>query len=413
MHTAKTRKTVVPGWVAIAALGLGLAHADFSYAAAGKRTLAQARGAKKATAKKPAAVKKETVAIKTPRAFVDERVTTILRDLKGRAPRLRSAESNKIALPVWSSKNQWIQAIYAKQLVDSSSATGLLSDKLLFYEVAKKELGVNVDRYLVRTTGLRDFLVTRNLVNAEGRLTADGDQVESALFKEFPAGFVARPAVGVAPRETGRGLFKETDEFVADLLKTDTFLYRPEHRKRPVRSTVLDEIASGEAIVLQEDLRTMFPGKFQWREARVHTYEGRVVTDANSNYWVRNGRISDNEAASAQKFVSEFLSLLPPSILSRQALSFDVLILPNGTLRISDVVTNRGRKMSWSQYLDQPRVIGAYTRHFEQYAAVQFDGLGGMLLRRNAGNYFSYWGIRIEKSRPGFEKVLAWIPPWP
>ncbi len=371
-------------------------------------TQSRKRGVKKQTVQKT-----EPTVVRTPRMFVDERVTKILRDLKGRAPRARAPEAAKVALPVWSSKNQWLQAVYSKQIVDASNATGLLSDKLLFYEVAKKELGPNVDRFLVKTMGLRDFLVTENIVNSDGRLVAEGDQIESALFKIFQGGFVARPAVGVAPRETGRGLFKETDEFVAELLKTDTFLYRPEHRKRPVRSTVLDEVASGEAIVLQEDLRTKVPGKFVWREARVHSYESRVVSDANTNYWISNGRLSKEEIAGAQNFVAEFLGLLPPSLLSRQALSFDVLILPNGELRISDVVTNRGRKTAWSQYLDQPRVIGAYTRHFEQFAGIHFDGISGMLLRQNAGNYFAYWGLRIEKSRPGFEKVLAWIPPWP
>ena len=178
-----------------------------------------------------------------------------------------------------------------------------------------------------------------------------------------------------------------------------------------MRSTILDEVASGEAIVLQEDLSTKQPGKFVWREARVHTYEGRVIPDANTNYWIANGHLSKQEVAGAQKFVGDFLALLSPGLLSRQAMSFDVLILPNGELKISDVVTNRGRKVAWSQYLDQPRVIGAYTRHFEQYAGIHFTGVSGLLLRKNAGNYFAYWGVRIEKSRPGLEKVLAWIPP--
>lgn len=326
---------------------------------------------------------------------------------------MRAVEASNVALPLWSTKNQWIQTVYNKQLVDASNSTGLLSDKLLFYEVAKRELGANVDKFLVRTVGLRDFLVTENLVDGEGRLIADGDKIDAALFKVFPSGFSARPAVGVAPRETGRGLFKNTDEFVAELLKADSYLYRPDHRKRAVRSTVLDEVASGEAIVLQEDLSTKQAAKFVWRESRVHTYENRVIADANTNYWIRGGHLGKDEIASSQKFVSDFLALLSPTLLSRQALSFDVLLLPNGEMKISDVVSNRGRKVAWSQYLDQPRVIGAYTRHFEQYAGIHFTGISGMLLRKNVGNYFVYWGLRIEKSRPGFEKVLAWIPPWP
>jgi hypothetical protein len=411
-----------------------------------KRVRARAAKATSTTLEKPKAAT-------LPRAFVDERVTRILRDLKGRAPRARSAEALAVSLPAWASKSQWLQAVYSKQLVDASNSTGLLSDKLLFYEVAKRELGpAVVDRYVVRTVGLRDFLVSEGLVDADGRLIADGDKIDSSLFKIFQSGFVARPAVGVASRETGRGLFKESDEFVTELIKPDSFLYRPDHRKRPVRSTMLDEIASGEAIVLQEDLLSQGriasvagakagvqvgaasptkPGlvakltgrippppkplgaRAPWREVRVHTYESRVVTDANPNFWVREGRATKQEIAAAQKFVAEFLGLLPQTLLSRQALSFDVLVLESGELKIVDLVTNRGRKVGWSGYLDQPRVIGAYARHFEQYAGVRFSGLSGYMIRKNAGNYFAYWGLRIEKSRPGLEKVLAWIPPWP
>lgn len=361
---------------------------------------------------------------KQPSEFVDERVTKILRDLKGRPPRIRNSQAPlAIKTPVWSTKSQWLGSLYGRGLIDSSKATGFLSDKLLFYEMAKRELGPNAERFLVKTVGLRDFLVRESLVDASGRLIADGDLIESKLYQTFQTGFVARPAVGVAPRETGEGLFRDSDGFVAELVRADTFLYRPDHRRRPVRSTVLDEIASGEAVVLQEDVlakhaveKGLRAGEAvrSWREVRVHTYEGRVVADAKPNFWVRDDHVTDQEIQAAQKFVSEFLGLLSPQLLSRQAWSVDVLLLSGGgEMKIADVVTNRGRRGAWSGYLDQPRVIGAYTRHLEAHAGVQFSGLGGQVLRRNAGNYFAYWGLRIDKSRPGLDKVLAWIPPWP
>lgn len=395
---------------------------------------------KRAKSKAPAAAQslkksdaKPAEKLKLPSEFVDERVTKILRELKGRPPRVRNSQQPvDIKTPIWSSKSQWLNSIYGRGLVDSSKATGFLSDKLLFYEIAKRELGVNADRYLVRTVGLRDFLVREGLVDASGRIIADGDQIESKLYQVFPTGFVARPAVGVAPRETGRGLFGDSDGFVAELIQSDTFLYRPDHRKRPVRSTVLDEIASGEAIVLQEDIlarravdRGLRAGVATkgWREVRIHTYEGRVVADAKPNFWVRDDNLTDQEIFSAQKFVAEFLRQLSPQLLNRQAWSIDVLLLDDviqavpGSgvveMKIADIVTNRGRRGGWSGYLEQPRVIGAYTRHFETFAGVKFVGIGGHVLRRNAGNYFSYWGLRIDRSRPGLDKVLAWIPPWP
>ncbi len=362
--------------------------------------------------------------IPNPAAFVDERVTRILRELKGRAPRSR-VQTIQISTPIWVTKAEWLQSVYRAGLIDSSKSTGYLADKLLFYETVRRELGDELtDRYLVRTIGLRDFLVREKLVASTGRLSSDGDSLEARLYATFPAGFVARPAVGVAPRETGRGLFKSTDDFVAELVKPDTFLYRTDHLRRPVRSIVLDEIASGEAVVLQEDILSKFSAeqglvgskaKREWREVRVHTYEGRVVNDANPGFWVREDQVSEKELEKAQAFVREFLSKLPPSLLMRQAWSVDVLVLDEATnqFRIADVVTNRGRRGGWSGYLDQPRVLGAYARHLEAHAAVRFASLGGQILRKNAGNYFAYWGVKIEKSRPGLERVLAWIPPWP
>lgn len=399
----------------------------------------QAQANKKSVTSKPAATVQEsrkikpTEKLKLPSEFVGERVAKILRELKGRPPRLRSAQQTiAIKTPAWSTKTQWLNSIYGHGLIDNSKATGFLSDKLLFYEIAKRELGANADRYLVKTMGLRDFLVREGLVDRSGRLVADGDQIEAKLYQAFPTGFVARPAVGVAPRETGSGLFRDSDGFVAELVQSDTFLYRPDHRNRPVRSTVLDEISSGEAVVLQENIlakRAVEMGlrardtKRTWREVRVHTYEGRVVAGAKPNFWVRDDRLSEEEILNAQKFVAEFLGQLSPQLLIRQAWSIDVLLLDDPALavpaskdvemRIADVITNRGRRGGWSGYLDQPRVIGAYTRHFEAHAGVKFIGIGGQVLRRNAGNYFSYWGLRIERSRPGLDKALAWIPPWP
>lgn len=384
------------------------------------RTRTRAKTAKT----KPQAAKLAAARLPLPSLFVEDRVTRILRDLKGRAPRGR-AETLQVPTPMWVTKTQWLQSLYRSGLVDSSKATGYLADKLLFYETIRRELGdETAGRYMVRTLGLRDFLVRENLVGVDGRLSLDGDAIESKLYAAFPSGFVARPAVGVAPRETGNGLFKSTDDFVAELVKADTFLYRPDHSKRPVRSTVLDEIASGEAVILQEDVLSKFSmenrlvgvhAKREWREVRVHTYEGRVVVDAQPGLWIRQDNHSEKEVKKAQAFVAEFLSKLPPTLLMRQAWSVDVLILDEAKneFRIADVVTNRGRRGGWSGYLDQPRVLGAYARHLEAYAGVHFAGLGGHVLRRNAGNYFAYWGVKIEKSRPGIDRVLAWIPPWP
>lgn len=392
-----------------------------SHAQAAKVSAAKAKTPSKAQ-KSEKAKPSKVVRSSTPETVVNEKVAKILQDLKGRPPRQAVYTTTAVSLPLFPDRQEWLQAVYANKLVDASWATSQLSDKKLFYEVVRRELGDRATEFLPKTKGLREFLVSASLVDSEGRLRADGDVIEAALFREFPAGFVARPAVGVAPSETGRGLFAETDLFVQELLKPQNALYRPEHRKLPVRSTVLDDIASGEAIVLQEDVisaaNSRAPLKIKdrshaWRELRIHTYEGQVLRDATPTTWVSGVRFTPSEIESAQSFVQKFLSLLPTSLLTRQAWSFDVLVLDNGERRIVDLVTNRGKRVGWSTYLDQPRVLGAYTRRFEEIAGVHFAGLGGAMLRHNWGHYFGFWSLRIDRSRPGLDRVMAWIPPWP
>lgn len=413
---------------------------DESLSAIHARKEAQGRGrpfkSSTVVAKKPTAKATLKPVVVQPSNFVERRVGFILRSLKARAPRqFRKASLSgdsrlKIPTPIWVTKTQWLQNLYRTGIVDYSKATGLLADKLLFYEVAKKEMGDGpVKKYLGKTVGLRDFLLRHHLVDSQGRLVASGDEIESKLYAEFPAGFIVRPAVGIAPYETGRGLFKTSDEFVMELVRPNSRYYRADQKFRPVQSSVLGEVASGEALVLQEDVLSRYlismgksastvsglPSKEKWREIRIHTYEGRVVVDADANQWIKNDKFTKDEIREAQNFVTGFLSHLSPKFLMRQAWSFDVLVMgaDSNDYRITDVITNRGRRGGWSGYLDQPRVLGAYSRHFENYLGVQFTGLGGRLLRANAGNYFAYWGIKINKSRPGFDRVLAWIPPWP
>lgn len=351
-----------------------------------------------------------------PTLFVESRVSKVLRELKGRPPRPRTEVT--VDASITPTRSEWLHAVYSNGLVDTSQATALISDKLLFYELVKRELGERAELYIPRTRGLKATLAMAGALDSEGRLKADGEAIESQLFKFFPAGFVVRPAVGVAPKETGHGLFADTDSFIQELMRPETYLYKKEHLRTPIRSTVLDEVASGEAVILQEDLiqsaNARSPLKRrQWREVRVHTYEGRVITDATPTQWFRSYTVTPEEVSSAQNFVQDFLAQLPASVLTRQALSFDVLVLDNGERRIVDLITNRGRRVGWSTYLDQPRILGAYTRHFEKYANAHFAGVGGTLLRHNWGHYLGYWSLKIDRSRPGVERAMAWIPPWP
>ncbi len=359
----------------------------------------------------------DSFAAVSPDAFLAKRVQSVMTQLKSRP--LRPVESGNVTAVIASpDKSSFLSAVYGKKLVEASWATEMLSDKRVLAEIFTRELGADAFRYYPKTVGLREFLAKHGMLNAKGEIATDGEAVEAALHEEFPAGFVVRPAVGVAPRETGKGLFKTTDEFVVELLKKVSSVYNPVHFSKPVTSHILGRISSGEAVVLQEDIvgvadaRKALKNRY-FGEVRIHTYENRVVEDAVPSRWVQRDLLSQDEIAIAEAFVTDLLKRLPPALLTRQAWGVDVAVLDNGDMRVIDVVTNRGEKIQWSSYLDQPRVIAAYAKHFEKHAGVHFEGFSGTLIRNGFANYFNFWGKRIEKARPGFGKVLAYLPPLP
>lgn len=357
-------------------------------------------------------------ALPSPAKFVEARVQKVLTDLKSRP--LRTAESPRptFNLETSAEKQPWLASLYDKNMIEASWATEMLSDKLVMARVLERELGARAVIYYPKTIGLRDFLVRHRLVKTDGTIVPDGDRIETALHQEFPAGFVVRPAVGVAPRETGKGMFPDTDQFIVELLKPDNPVYGPDHLRQPVKSHLLEAIASGEAVVLQENiigtadaqkpLKTRF-----YQEVRIHTYEGRTIEGAVPERWVQTSLLNEEQVKRAEEFVADFLKSLPLALLNRQAWGVDVAVMDNGQLRIVDVVTNRGRRIPWSGYLEQPRVIGAYARHFERYYGLRFAGFSGALIRNNLGNYLPYWSKRIEKARPGLGKMMAYLPPIP
>ncbi len=354
-----------------------------------------------------------------PHAFLETQIQRLLTQIHARPPHQTSGPGEPpIVLSCSSEKTDWLAAIYSKNLVEASYVTEAMADKLMLYTLVKTFLGTETDTFLIKTMGLKQFLESQKLVDSNGLITADGEQIEAALYKEFPSGFIVRPAVGLVSTETEMGLFRDSDQFILALLKPGNSLYQPETFLHPIRSHILDAISSGEAAVLQDNvLRLADAAKLLKRhhafKVRIHTYEGHVVPHSSPKRWVRE----DIEESSllyqeAEKFVQSFLDRLPKEFLIRQAWSIEVSGFDNGVLRITDILTNRGKKISWSSYLDQSRVLEAYTNDFESNLNVEFSGLSGWLLRHGWGNYFNYWKLRISKAH-GWHKVSACFPPLP
>lgn len=342
----------------------------------------------------------------SPRAWTKQQVTQILTELK-RRPLNQVPKEIAGSIGISANRAEWLKYVYRMNLVDHSSANALLADKLLFYRVAERELGEAVDSFVIPTYGLREFLWDEKLVDQTGQITADAEKLEAALYRRFPTGVVVRPAVGVTAKETGLGLFEDTDAFIAQLIQPNSILYRPLHMKKGVRSTVLGTIASGETVVLQADLFRAARDQIhaaggsrqrvsQWKEVRVHTYSGRVLSSATPHPWLNRTTASDVETQEAQKLVASFLERLPRELTHQQAWSFDVAILPDGRFRIAELVTNRGKRGSWSSYLDQPHVIAAYTEALESESGVKIPGFGGWLARAGLANAPDYWNKRYS-----------------
>lgn len=355
-----------------------------------------------------------------PSLLIAQRTQRVLAQLKSRPVRPLEDSAQGLRLTASASKAGFLQALYAHKLVDASYATEMLSDKRIFSELLTRELGPKQAQFFYpKTLGLREFLISHRFLNERGEIKKDeAEAIEASLYEEFPAGFVVRAAVGVAPSETSQGLFKDTDHFMVELLKPETVLYHPSHATAAVSSHLLGgQVTSGEAVVLQENLTAAADAKHAlkhryFQEVRVHTYENKIVAGAIPARWVQKDLLNSTQQRAAEDFVQTFLRALPPSVTARQAWGVDVAVFDNGDLRINDVVTNHGQRVQWSSYLDQPRVIEAYAKHFDQIANVQFSGVSGWLITHGFANYFPYWGRRIEKSH-GFGRVLAYLPPWP
>ncbi len=327
------------------------------------------------------------------------------------------AKNEDLKLNVDANKTAWLKQIYALNLVEASKLTELMSDKLIQYKLFSHYLTSETEKFLLHSIGLKEFLIKYNLVKTNSELIPDPDLIENALAEEFPYGFVVRPALGIAPTEKSHGLFLNSDSFIKELFKKDSLIYQPKTLHQAIRSHIIQAVASGEAIVLQGDLLREISIKNRrsaktYERIRIHSFQNQVVSGASPELWVskRSFEIPKLQHDKAESFVQEFLDKLPSQLTARQAWGIDVAVLNTGEMRILEIVTNRGQKIAWSSYLEQPKILGAYSRHLEKNLGLEFTGVSGAVLRLNMANYFNYWEIRREKASAE-KKYSELLPP--
>ncbi len=353
--------------------------------------------------------------LQSPETFLIQQTNRAISNSKSIPPRVGKG----VSLEPRPTKTDWLNSIYDKNIVSTSDYSAYLSDKLLMTSIFERTLGDSTaQQYLPKTMGLRQFLERHQFIDRKGKILVDGDQIDSALHKEFPTGFFVRPAVGITPYETERGMFATPEQLIVELMKGKTPIYDPATYWSPIKSHILGEVASGEAVVLQENLivSAELKGRLKRKVAtlvRVHTYEQKIVPDSVPKRWVQSDaddQLSEGSIKAAEKFAQAFLDQLPEELTRRQAWSIEVAAFDNGTFRIANILTNRGKQIAWSSYLDQPSILEAYTDFFEMEGDLQFEGIGGRILRWGFANYFTYWKLRFEKAQ-GWRKLVAAFPP--
>ncbi|MGE0632654.1 MAG: hypothetical protein AB7O96_09615 [Pseudobdellovibrionaceae bacterium] len=271
-----------------------------------------------------------------------------------------------------STRNEWMKAIYENGLVTCTEYSKKLSNKLFCAIEMEKHLGPCYENFFPKTLELKSLVKKYNWLNKANRIEKTKSQISEDLKKEFPLGYIVKPAVGHS--SGGREAFNfylSEDNFLRDFFeKTATLV--------------------GQALIFQDHLIKMANGAAPEKprsspELRIHSYENKVVSGASIARW-RWSRLSKKQIQQAETKVEDLLRLLPTEILVKQAFSFDVLLLPN-LVRIVDINTNQGLPHQWSGYMTRPRFLKAYTLHFEKYAGVEFTGLSSLVVKLGFGNF--------------------------
>lgn len=334
----------------------------------------------------------------SPNSFVQAQVLQIQQHYQ--TPKLNPTVHE---LNISPSRNALLKALYEHHLVDSGVATELMTDKLLVAKLLEFYLGEKAFIWHPKTVGLKDFLLKHQLLTSQGQLKPQRDLYAAALKKEFPYGNIVKPATGMNSEGKSKGFYFKMDKFIDELLAEGSDLFSAEELKSPFVSPLTQKVASGEKLILQENVITAAgitrPLKTkEFIEIRVHTFGQQVVTGATSARWKElDGKVTKEHLKQVEEFVQQMLDQLPTNFVGQQAWGMDVAVMDNGVMRLIEINNNRGKAHHWSGFLSRPSVLKAYANHLEQSRHIHINGLSGALFRLGLANYPSY----IEKTLAG------------
>ncbi len=333
--------------------------------------------------------------------LLEKKIEIILNEFLGRVPEEPSIRK----ITCRANRNSWLEAVYEAGLVEASTWTRDLTDKLIMAKVLQRLLGDQFARFHPRTLGLKEFLCENGLLDKDGSLAATESQLALAFDSVFPKGFVVKPTTDFNSLGKESVIYFKKDAVLKDLLSAK--LYRAGEVFEATASEFLwGAIASGERFMVQENaqsavgLESVVEAKI-FPEVRTHTFGNRCVPGTVYVRWrEQNFKFDSQNLQRAYAFTEELLGLLPRAFVDRQAWSLDIAVFPNGKLQIIEVNSNRGKPLQWSGFMSRPNVLRAYTRFFETEMKMRFEGISGWLLRLGLANWGKFLYKKfVEKSQ--------------
>lgn len=291
-------------------------------------------------------------------------------------------------------RNPLLRELYGRGIARADERSFRLSDKLAMAREIFLGLGEEAEAFHPRAAGLKEFLARNELVDKKGEWRASREALRSALRKEFPDGCVLKACFSFGSR---RGSFFHGEEALLGAIHGfDALAYSPDRFAfpHPAPPEFAAGISSGEEFFLMGLVPgTTLAGERETEavEIRAHSFGRKAVPGAMLARWDAPCDLAAL-APRVHAFLEDFLARMPAAFSEGQGFAYDLLVPGHGKggIRILEVNTNRGRQISWSDYLRDPAVLAAHARFFERELGWRFQGREGEALRLGLGNLVNH-----------------------
>lgn len=355
-----------------------------------------------------------------PVSFLDFKVQEIIRLIESRDTETPEGLSPR-TLHIRAKRNSLHDIFFDEKIVEHGRLTQHLADKLIAAKVLQHYLGPKYPFFHPPSEGLLYFLISNRVIDSDGRVLKNEEQIRQLFESEFPDGFLIKPTFAWS---TGghSGLFLDPDEVYRLIQQGSSELFTPRDLVNPFVAGEFKPFPpillplSGEKFMIQGLVKGTRSDERDFRnfsvnsdlshsgmnEYRVHTFQDKVVEGATVSRW--ETRNSKAKIEKVNQFSQQLMDSLPKSLTNRQAWSLDVMITPDGDLKLIEINTNRGWRTNWSGWLKFRWILKAHVRHLESEYGWKFTGISGWMLRNGLGNLKSHFRGEIVEDQKAYGK---------